>query len=67
MKRLMLFSGIILLIVAALLIYISGIMNVSGSIPVYPVLYSLQILWTLLAVAGLSLTIAGIVFKNKKK
>jgi hypothetical protein len=69
MKRWVLFSGIVVFIFGALLIYISGIVTGPSetAIPIYPTLYAMQIYWTLMAVAGVALIILGVVFKNKKK
>jgi hypothetical protein len=70
MNRRFLITGTVVFIAGALLVYVSGLMNgplENAPMPVFPFLYSLQTVWTLLGLAGIILLVLGIVLKEKGK
>lgn len=66
MKKGVLFSGIGILILGAILIYVSGLLTGPGSsTQIYPILSSLQLYWTILAIVGVVIIILGAFLKKK--
>ncbi len=67
MRKSVLFSGIGIFLAGAILVYISGrLTGPNSSELVYPSLFALQMLWTILAILGIIITIVGVVIKKKK-
>jgi hypothetical protein len=64
MKKRILWLGILILVIYAVLIFVSGTMGSDGK-PIFSVLFALQQYYTLLVIVGIIIIALGIFLKKK--